>query len=71
MEELQTVLRVCSKLRKQCMQGILISLSLLILLHYLTLKPIKADGQKKILIAYYWLIRISITGGMCFSILKE
>lgn len=43
MEELQTFLRVCSELRKQCMQGILISFSVLILLHYLTLKPIKSD----------------------------
>lgn len=43
-EELQTTLRACSELRKQCMQGLLISLSALILLHYLTLKPIKSDG---------------------------
>lgn len=38
-EELQTVLQVCSELGKQCVQGILISLSVLILLHYLSLKP--------------------------------
>jgi len=43
MEELQTFLRVCSELKKQCMQGILISFSVLILLHYLTFKPIKSD----------------------------
>lgn len=39
MEKLQTVLQVCSELGKQCVQSILISLSVSILLHYLSLKP--------------------------------
>lgn len=39
MEELQTVLQVCSELEKQCVQSTLISLSVSILLHYLSLKP--------------------------------
>lgn len=38
-EELQTVLQVCSELGKQCVQNILISLSASILLHYLSLEP--------------------------------
>lgn len=38
-QELQTVLQVCSELGKQCVQNILISLSVSILLHYLSLKP--------------------------------
>lgn len=43
-EEFQTVLRAYSEFWKQCLHGVLISLSILILLHYLTLKLIKSDS---------------------------
>lgn len=43
-EEFQTILWACSEFWKQCMHGVLISLSILILLHHLTLKLTKSNG---------------------------